>query len=260
MRILVTNDDGINAKGLAVLASQARASGHEVVVAAPNEEKSGYGAALVCGENENGLVFDHADDFTRRTGIEAWAVDASPAMISYAAGAGLFGPRPDMIISGINRGANVGAAVVHSGTVGAAFSAAMQQIPAVAFSSASRSPEHWDTHEVIVDRALNWAASNLPTSRVLNVNVPDVSLQDLRGIRSGELSRISLDSLFGARSLHAPLFAALADLNLMTDPDSDAVLLSEGWATVSLLMAPSHDRSEANLDALIKQSVGSLSD
>lgn len=247
MRILITNDDGIDSPGLAVLAEVALASGHEVLVAAPNRQYSGFGAGLDCSENDAGLITSPHDVHTQAGVVEGISVHASPAMITYAAGLGAFGTRPDLVLSGINHGANVGAAVVHSGTVGAAMAASMQGIPAMATSSVARSPQHWQTHRGVITTALNWMLDHVHDNRVLNVNIPDIPESELLGIRSAPLAPISLDTLIWTGMLHEPIFEALADLSLMPTPGYDASYLSQGWATLSFLSPPAHIDEGINL-------------
>ena len=127
MRILVTNDDGVGAPGLAALtrALVAWADGagdgpaHEIIVVAPSSNYSGAGAAV-------GSVTDHTTIAYQRAyvegaeDVEAYGLDASPALSVIAGALGAVGPKPDLVLSGINHGVNVGRSVLHSGTVGAA--------------------------------------------------------------------------------------------------------------------------------------------
>ena len=117
MRLLVTNDDGIDAEGLHVLAQRLATTGHDLVVAAPAADASGSGAALG--------VF-HADSHIDVKRVEvpgcdapAWAVAGPPGLCAMAAHLGAFGAPPDIVVSGINAGLNTGRAILHSGTVGA---------------------------------------------------------------------------------------------------------------------------------------------
>jgi 5'-nucleotidase len=122
MRVLVTNDDGIDSIGLRVLAGVAVEAGCEVVVAAPHTERSGSSAALTVLEEHGRLgVHEH-----RLAGLDvrALGVEATPAFIAMVAARGAFGEPPDLVASGMNHGPNTGHAVLHSGTVGAALTAA----------------------------------------------------------------------------------------------------------------------------------------
>ena len=122
-RALITNDEGIESPGLWALAVAARDAGLEVVVAAPHRDSSGVGTSVLSVQ-DGGRTEVHARELPGLSGVEAWAVEGHPAYIVHAAGRGWLDPAPDVVLSGINVGANVGHAVLHSGTVGAALTAA----------------------------------------------------------------------------------------------------------------------------------------
>lgn len=183
MRALITNDDGIDSPGLAALARAAADAGLEVVVAAPAHEHSGASASIIATQGTavtaaggKGTVRSE-----RRTvpGVdgEAYAVHAAPALIVLLALHGSFGGVPDVVLSGINRGANVGGAIMHSGTVGAALTAAQGGVRALAVSLdvglRDGGDEHWETAAAIAGRALATLVG-APAGTILNVNVPDV--------------------------------------------------------------------------------------
>ncbi|WP_277050447.1 5'/3'-nucleotidase SurE [Ruania albidiflava] len=250
MRVLITNDDGIDSAGLTVLAHVAADAGHDVVVAAPNAEYSGFSAGLR-GEHEDGVLTVSAGRPPGlRAGIESMAVHASPALIAYAAGAGDLGPRPDMLLSGINLGPNVGPAIMHSATVGAAISAAAQDIPSMATSITARSPQHWETAAAVLERAVAWLTSHQQDHRVLNVNVPDIPLGELKGLRTAHPARFTAVSDERQVQVRRLLFEPFASEKVTFEPDSDAGLLAAGWATVSLVAAHVHDGESATMPSL----------
>lgn len=123
MKVLVTNDDGVESVGLHALVRALLVSGLDVVVAAPDRDMSGSGAAI-------GHIHmdEHIDakpvDLPDLAGVPAYAVDGPPGLCVLAARLGGFGPTPDLVVSGVNPGCNTGRAVLHSGTVGAALTAA----------------------------------------------------------------------------------------------------------------------------------------
>ena len=120
MRVLVTNDDGVLAPGLAALGRAFADDGHDVVVVAPATEASGSGAGIgPVHLRKNGI---HAERVSPAglDGVETFAADALPALIVITACLGGFGPVPELVVSGINPGRNIRRAVLHSGTVGAA--------------------------------------------------------------------------------------------------------------------------------------------
>ena len=193
MRLLVTNDDGIDAIGLHVLTAHMAPLG-EVVVVAPDGEYSGSGAAL--GAIHGAPPSVHRSEVDGAG--EAWAVAGPPALCVLYARLGAFGPVPDLVVSGINPGSNVGRAIYHSGTVGAALTARLGGITGVAVSQAvagfgveGQAPEdalegqRWDTAgrvAALAARALLDAPPSDPIA--LNLNVPNRPFDQLEGWQS----------------------------------------------------------------------------
>ena len=144
MRVLVTNDDGVESEGLHVLTAALAAAGLDVFVIAPNSDRSGTGAAI-------GLV--HADqhldsqqvELPGCAGIDAYAIDGPPGMCVIAGRLGAFGEPPDVVVSGINPGLNTGRAILHSGTVGAALTAQNFGGSGLAVSTELGDRWYWDT-------------------------------------------------------------------------------------------------------------------
>jgi len=236
MRILVTNDDGIEAKGISELARVACDTGMEVVVTAPSAERSGSGAALVAVESPTGVVTDSVG-LPAAPQATAYGIHASPALITVMAATGAFGMKPDLVLSGINHGPNTGLAVLHSGTVGAAFTAVAHGIPAIAFSHASAQPRSWDTAAIVARHVVRWALAQPLAPLVLNVNIPDVPPEELRGIRGARLAS------FGAAQAQVEVEDHTQTVTVSEPagqhrPDSDAALLEAGWATVTAVAAP----------------------
>ena len=191
MRILVTNDDGIDSIGLHVLARSICEldGGHEVVVAAPDQEYSGAGAALgalhlIQPEVRRAHISDCPAD-----GI--WKVSGPPALCVFVARLGAFGGPFDLVVSGINPGANVGRAVYHSGTVGAALTGRNGHISGIAISQAvtgfgvegqgwdeSIATQHWDSAAAVAKQVAQTLVDDMPTEPVVvNINVPDCPLE-----------------------------------------------------------------------------------
>jgi 5'-nucleotidase len=123
VRILVTNDDGVDAPGIKALAAALVADGHDVTVVAPSGDRSGSGAAIgkLFGTEPPEVVRHVWADLP---GVPVHALDAPPATVVLGATLGAWGDPPDLVASGINPGANTGHLVIHSGTVGAALTAA----------------------------------------------------------------------------------------------------------------------------------------
>ena len=202
MRVLVTNDDGFDAPGFAVLARAFAEAGHEVLVAAPLLEASGSGAGIGPLRAMGGGIHVEAVAPPGLGGITAFAADALPAMIVMMACLGAFGPTPDLVASGINPGRNVGRAVLHSGTVGAALTCVhfglkglATSIRAVSAPSAHEPRSDAHTHfESAAALAVTFAAhlERAPARTVFNLNVPDLALGEIRGVRRAGLAASGL--------------------------------------------------------------------
>lgn len=189
-RILVTNDDGIDSAGLHELARAMRRFG-DVTVVAPDSEYSGAGASI-------GAIWERMPDVHEASveGIDtAWSVSGPPALCVLLSRMGAFGPLPDLVVSGINPGANVGRSVYHSGTIGAALTARNGSIPGVAVSQLVTNNQvegqawgdvidtlPWQTAVAVAVEAV---AGLLEAPRaepgVLNINVPDLPLDEIEG-------------------------------------------------------------------------------
>ncbi|WP_329787522.1 5'/3'-nucleotidase SurE [Lentzea sp. DG1S-22] len=241
MRALITNDDGIDSPGLATLASAALACGLEVVVAAPSTQASGTSAS-VAAVGESGRVVSE-----RRTlpglDVEAHAVAAHPGLISLIACNGGFGGKPDVVLSGINLGANVGRAILHSGTVGAALTAHVNDVTAMAVSLdvGLDEPEPlWDTAGEVV-RAVLPVLLEMPAASVLSLNVPNVG--EVRGLRWAELARFGTvqSRVDEVGEGEVELVHVYAEDSLV--PGTDTALLAEGFATVTALHSVGRDVS-----------------
>jgi 5''/3''-nucleotidase SurE len=179
MRILLTNDDGINAPGLYVLEKIAAQLSDDIWICAPSEEQSGAGHSLTL--NRPVRLRQHAE---RRFSVSGTPTDAvTMALKKVLPGA------PDLILSGVNRGANLGDDVTYSGTVSAALEGALAGIRSIALSQVYRREGLGD--DVSFSAAEDWGAKVIApllevpfASRTLvNVNFPAVSARDVRGIR-----------------------------------------------------------------------------
>jgi 5'-nucleotidase len=234
VRLLVTNDDGIDAEGLHALVRGLAATDHEVVVAAPAADASGSGAALG--------VF-HADSHidVKRVQVPgcdapAWAVAGPPGLCTLAARLGAFGPPPDIVVSGINAGLNTGRAILHSGTVGAALTAQNFGAKGLAVSVQAAEPWRWDTAATITLEVLDLLIDAPPRS-VLNLNVPALAREDIRGVRWARLAafgavRAAIGEIEGDGTLQIELRAT----NDQLPPDTDTALCDAGYATLTTIV------------------------
>lgn len=169
MNILIANDDGVFAPGIQALAKALRPLGR-VVIVAPESERSGYSSALTLDRPLRPIQIAQ----------DVWAVNGTPADCVYLSMNGLFDFEFDLVVSGINSGANLGDDVLYSGTVGAAFEGRLMKQPAIAVSLAGsnvRSYENINDYAVAaqwVHDFIKKGLPNLPARHILNINIPDV--------------------------------------------------------------------------------------
>lgn len=192
MRILVTNDDGITEPGLLALAGELSGQGHEVVVAGPSGQWSGSAASLGTVEHQ-ALIEVRAASLPLLDGVSAVAVQGPPALAVRAACIGALGPMPDLVVSGINPGFNAGRLIIHSGTVGAAMTAASLDVCGIAVST-DGGPGFTTAASVASMVVATMTERGLPPVAV-SVNVPDVPLDELAGVEEGLLGRDSISTV-----------------------------------------------------------------
>jgi 5'-nucleotidase len=249
MRALVTNDDGIHAVGIRTLAEAAVAAGLEVVVAAPSEEYSGSSASLTALQT-NGRLTVHEAPVDIAGPVRCVGVDATPAFIAIAASSGAFGPPPDLVLSGVNHGPNTGYAVLHSGTVGAALTAATHGRPAVAFSLAAARPTQFQTARSVAARVLDWVLTTPhPSDLVLNVNIPDRPWGDVHGFRSAALAAFGAVQAKVADEGLGFVTMTFEEVDAAYEAGTDAALVRDGWVTLTALAAPCR-APDVDLDGL----------
>jgi len=240
-RVLITNDDGIDAPGLAALATAVRAAGHDLVIAAPAKQSSGSSAAITAAEADGRIRV------ARRTldgldGVPAFAVEGGPGLIALIAARGAFGPPADAVLSGVNHGANVGRAILHSGTVGAALTAGLNGAwgMAVSLDAGLRPLElHWaaaaaaatDLLPVLLDR---------PKGTVVNVNVPNAA--EPRGVVEAGLAEFGIVQTTLTEREEQHIRLAVEDLPSTPAPGTDAAQLADGYVTVTAVEAVTSTR------------------
>lgn len=177
MNILVSNDDGYKAPGITALAERLQQLGRTVVVA-PDRNRSGVSSGLTLTQGM--YAVKHAEDL--------YSVEGTPADCVNIALAGLLSFEPDIVVSGINDGPNMADDTLYSGTVGAAAEGRFLGTPSIAVSMASFHPDHFDTAAEVTARIIESInLSSLPRDTILNVNVPDTPLAEIKGIVSTRL-------------------------------------------------------------------------
>jgi len=234
MRLLITNDDGIESEGLHVLAHHLAAAGHDVVVVAPDRNYSGSGAAL--GDLRPDAPLD-----VRRVrldalpGADAWALAGPPAMCVVASTLGAFGAAPDLVVSGINAGLNTGRAVLHSGTVGAALTAQNFGLSGLSVSVDRSEVWHWDTAAALAVELLDLIAAG-PARSVLNLNVPALRRDQVRGVRWAHLAPFGAVRATMSNRSDTEIQFELTPSDYHPSEDTDQGAVNAGWAAVSTLV------------------------
>jgi 5'-nucleotidase len=272
MRILLTNDDGIDSVGLHVLARAMRPHG-DVVIAAPDKEYSGASAALgtlhLIQPEVRRVAVDGID--------EAWAVTGPPALCVMFSRLGAFGAPFDLVVAGINPGANVGRSVYHSGTIGAALTARNGLISGVAVSQAVAGDgiegqgwdemligQKWDSAAAVASAFVEGFVAELPAEpTVVNLNVPNLDIAEIKGWRHARVGlepprkvssavlepKVGYDGAFHVRME----WGEALDL----PDDSDGGLVENGYVAVSYLTRLEHGErpelapAEATLGGLV---------
>jgi 5'-nucleotidase len=244
LRALITNDDGIDSPGLWALATAARDAGFDVVVAAPHVDASGVGGSVL-SVREDDRTRLHRRELPGLPDVPAFAVEGHPAFIVHAAGRGWLDPEPDVVLSGINIGSNLGHAVLHSGTVGAALAASLHgwRALAVSLGTPAVTPErpHWDSALRVLPEVFD-VLLGAPEATVLSLNVPDVPVDELRELREARLARFGsvqarVDHISGDDG--DVLHSHASQLSTPPEPGTDTALLAAGHPTLTELQSVS---------------------
>jgi 5'-nucleotidase len=231
MRVLISNDDGINAPGIRAL-QKGMATIAETVVVAPEMEKSAVGHAITI---TNPLRAREVTEDGKRFG---WAIDGTPADCVKIAIKALMDKKPDLLVSGINHGANLATNIIYSGTVSAATEGTILGVPSIAISLCT-----WDRHadfSVAVKYGLEIAKTavkkGLPHGTLLNVNVPAIEENRIKGIRVCRQSDCLFEVEFEKRAdLRGLEYYWQGGKMTPNDPNqnTDIMLVEDGWVTVT---------------------------
>jgi 5'-nucleotidase len=234
VRILVTNDDGVGSPGILALTAALAADGHDCLVVAPSSDRSGASAAIGALHRLGPIPVEEIF-WPELPGVPVVAIDQPPATAVYAACLGGFGDPPDLVASGINPGPNTGHLVLHSGTVGAALTAAGLGFPGLAVSMGVGDDMHWETAATLAAACVDWAADPHRGPRVLNVNVPNCPLSELRGIREAHLAPYGTVWAGSADTSGGHVQLEFKGNDVAGDPDTDLALVRSGYAAVTPL-------------------------
>lgn len=233
-RILVTNDDGSRAEGLRVLEQIASELSDDVWTVVPEFDQSGTSHSI--SMHAPLRVYSASDRYHCVTGTPADCVLLGVQHL-------LRDKRPTLILSGVNRGANISDAVAYSGTVGAAMTGVLLGIPSIALSQSFQDPAHlrWDTAaQLAPGLILKAMEQGWPADVCLNINFPDTPADDVRGVRlthpvRGLVTGVEVDKHMDRRRLPYYWIGFSYDLESTATPGSDTEAMREGYVSVSPL-------------------------
>ncbi len=229
-RILVCNDDGIDAEGIHVLAASMKKIG-DVTVVAPSEPRSGMGHAMTLG------VPLRVKEFRKNSRFFGYTVSGTPVDCIKVAISHILPEKPDIIVSGINYGSNTATNTLYSGTVGAALEGVIQHIPSIAFSLTTYENADF-TYAGKVARKLvkKTLREGLPEDTILSVNIPNIPESEVRGIKATRQGKsrwaentIERDDMYGN-----PYYWLSGELKLLDESAAyDEYAIRENYVTVT---------------------------
>jgi len=179
MKLLISNDDGIFAQGIRILADTLALDGHDVTVVCPDQERSATGHGLTLHQPIRAEIIESV----YHPSIKAWACSGTPADCVKLALWALLDSPPDYVLSGINHGPNLGTDILYSGTVSAAMEGLIAGIPSIAFSLANYTSRDFQNAALFAQKLIRQLQAHpLPDPMLLNVNVPTVSWTEIKGV------------------------------------------------------------------------------
>ncbi len=247
MRVLLTNDDGVTSPGLLALARAMREVG-ETFVVAPEHERSAASHAITIHKPLRVTPAVLGD-----AGVPAWATNGTPADCVVLGLLDLLGRPPDVVVSGINMGANLGMDLIYSGTVSAAVEAALFGIKSIAISVAAFKDLHWETAARFAASLVRTVAQRgLPPDTFLNVNVPNRPPEEIRGVQvTRQSSRRYLSRLEKRADPRGRDYYWLSGApdGEESAPGTDTRAVAEGWISVTPLRL---DMTDGELGPMIR--------
>lgn len=249
MRILLVNDDGINAEGIRTL-MRTLSKEHEVFAVAPDRQRSAASMAMTLDTPLRAVPVP-----VDLPVAGAFAVDGTPVDCARLALGNLV-QEPDLVISGINLGPNLGTDTLYSGTCAAAQEAALYGLQAIAMSLDHRNPTHFETALAVTERMIGIVERHpLPTGLFYNVNVPDLPIAEIRGYKVTHLAYVRYNGVYEKREdpLGKPYYwVPRGKLPCKADEDTDYAWMKKGYVTVTPMSFDS-----AKLDAVdLKEEFG----
>lgn len=233
MRLLLTNDDGVNAKGIYTLAKKLEKE-HQLIIAAPSHERSASSHSITINEPLTVKLVE-LDGIKSK----AYSVIGTPADCVKIALDKLIDDKVDMVISGINNGLNAGIDVLYSGTVSAAIEAAINKIPSMAVSvEVNETTQKYDAAAEYASELLKKIKDKyLKNDMVWNLNVPMLDRKDIKGIKVCKIGDRNYNSYFKEikSSCENRNFQLRGKLNDLQGPDTDVYFIKQGYATLTPL-------------------------
>lgn len=249
--ILLTNDDGISAQGLRQLWKNLSPIA-KISIVAPSQEKSGTGLGITCFQSlkVHEILWEDAE-------TQAWSVSGTPADCVKMAVNKILNERPDMIVSGINRGSNAGRNALYSGTVGAAIEGSLQGIPSIAFSCFDPSnPNYEATRDISVKIVEHFLKEPLKDANPLNVNFPSKIHSQFKGVRLARQGlRFWKEKIQRDEGQDSAFWLGAQEQTFSNEnAESDSILLEAGFVTVVPLHVNdlTHNKSFENLKKTFK--------
>ncbi|MCR1950361.1 MULTISPECIES: 5'/3'-nucleotidase SurE [unclassified Clostridium] len=232
MRILITNDDGINARGIFDLAKEISKK-HEIIVVAPREQKSASSHSISI-HNPIKIREEKLDD-----NFKSYSLVGTPADCTQA-GLSLLGENIDLVISGINRGLNCGTDILYSGTVSAAVEGAIYSVPSIAISMDvdwSREDEDYSKAAKWISKIVDIAEKDyLKDNIVLNVNIPNINEEEIKGLKVCKLGKSTYKTNYIlVEENEDKVYMTKGIRNEILEDDSDLYFLSQGYVTLTPL-------------------------
>lgn len=193
MKILISNDDGISSPGIYALANELKKIG-DVLVVAPHTEQSAVGHAITMKIPVRVSEYYHNSEFF------GYAVDGTPADCIKMGIKNILKTSPDIVVSGINNGANSAINIIYSGTVSAAREAAIMDVPSIAISIASHEPNDYSYAAKIATKIVKLVSKNkLKTGTLLNVNIPNLPESQIKGFKFTSQGKTKWDDVYEER-------------------------------------------------------------
>lgn len=233
MRLLITNDDGINAEGIYILAKELEKE-HEVIIVAPDNQRSACGHSITLTRP---LILKEVK--LQNIKAKAYSLDGTPADCVRIAVDRFIEGKVDMVISGVNKGVNLGTDVIYSGTVSAAIEAAIYKIPSIAISSeVIEDKNNYELAAKTVAKVLfKVKGKSIKDDVVLNINMPLIPEKEIKGIKVCKIgSRTYNNCYIESKDENGDIsYDVIGEIKESSELDTDVYYFNEGYITLTPL-------------------------